>query len=101
MAKRSTNFNSPRFRPQASDIVSLVNWLGMSDAEVQVVFRKAPFFVNLNGEETVEATITGGKVHYSVSGKQFTAGYNSSDIHPVDDGAGLSWYEINDTALTY
>lgn len=95
MAKRSTNFNSPKFRPQVGDLVSLVNWLGMSEAECQVVFRGAALFVNINGEETVPATIKGGSLNYG----NRSASYKSTDIHAVDDGEGLVWYEINDTDL--
>lgn len=76
-------------------MLNVTNWLGMSEAETRVVFGGAPLFVNLNGEETVEAKIVGGVLH--CQGRRYS--YKSTDIHPVNDGDGLTWYEINDTAL--
>lgn len=92
--KRSVNFTPRHPKISGGDIYNLCNWLGMSEAEQRVVFGRAPLFVNLNGEETVPAKIVGGKLH--CNGRIYQ--YKSTDIHPVTDD-GLTWYEINDTAL--
>ncbi len=96
--KRSVNFTG-RKPMKASHVLSIANWLGMSEAEQHVVFGGAPLFVNLNGEETTPATITGGTLRYSIGGREYRATYKSADIHAVECD-GDAWYEINDTALT-
>lgn len=97
MAKRSVNFTG-RKPMKAAHVLSIANWLGMSEAEQRVVFGKAPLFVNLNGEETTPATIKTPYVCYSLGGREYRATYNSADIHEVECD-GEVWYEINDTAL--
>jgi hypothetical protein len=98
--KRSVNFTPRHFRATGKDILSLCNWLGMSDCEMQVVFRNAPIFVNINGEDTVPATITHGRISYTLGKRNFSADYISSNIHPVESD-GEKWYEINDTDLIF
>ena len=58
--KRSVNFTG-RKPMKASHVLSIANWLGMSDAEQRVVFGGAPLFVNLNGEETTPAGVSIGQ----------------------------------------
>lgn len=94
--KRSVNFTG-RKPMRADHIVSILDWLGISEAEKRVI-AGAPLFVNLNGEETTPATLEGGRIHYTVGKRSYTASYRSADIHEVSDD-GETWYEINDTSL--
>ena len=72
--KRSVNFTG-RKPMNASHVLDIANWLGMSDAEQRVVFGGAPLFVNVNGEETTPATIKSGVLIYTIGGRTYRANY--------------------------
>lgn len=85
---------------RSSHVLSLMQWVGMSDKEIRAAIdrQKTPLFVNINGEDTVPATIEGSNIHYTVGKHAYVSGYHSNNIHSVESD-GDKWYEINDCDL--